>query len=133
MVFQHPGTAPLYPHLYRKGPLSKCDILPDGLTFSDLAKVSMRPDLSDNERLLSPDTGGGGEGERIRPGEGKPSTLTSWEQVVDFSQIYSGLARKVGDQHFAYMQVLAPSIFLITLKVPRARTFSLKKKKNFSC
>lgn len=88
----------------------------------------MRPDLSDNERLLSPDTGGGGEGERIRPGEGEPSTLTSWEQAVDFSQIYSGLARKVGDQHFAYMQVLAPSICLIALKVPRARTFSLKKK-----
>lgn len=77
---------PLYPHLYRKGPLSKRDILPDGLTFSDLAKVSVRPDLSDNECLLSPDTEGegeaGGEGKRLRPREGEPSTLRGWEQVV---------------------------------------------------
>lgn len=32
------------PHLYRKGLLSKCDILPDGLTFSHRAKVSVRPE-----------------------------------------------------------------------------------------
>ena len=46
------------------------------LTFSDWAKVSMHPDLSDNKCLPSPDAGGG-EGQRLRPGKGKPSTLTS--------------------------------------------------------
>lgn len=50
------------------------------------AKVSVRPDLSDNEGRLSPDreeaeTVGRGRG-RLRPGEDEPSTWTCWEQVV---------------------------------------------------
>ena len=88
----------------------------------------MHPDLGDNERLLSPDMGGeAGQGESERDAaQGGGRTLHANQLgasgLVDFSQIYSGLARQVGDQHFAYMQVLVPSTCLIALLVPRAKT-----------
>lgn len=62
----------------------------------------MRPDLSDNEHLLSPDTEGkaeaGGEGDS---GQGRVNPPhMDWpgaSGLVDFFHIYSGLARQVGD------------------------------------
>ena len=54
--FPASGHCPLYPQLYRKGPLWKCDILPDVLTFSDLAEVRMHPDLGDKAIACYPQT-----------------------------------------------------------------------------
>lgn len=64
----------------------------------------MHSDLGDNERL-SPDMGGeAGQGERERDAAWRGGRTLHTNQLgasglVDFSQIHSGLARQVGDQH----------------------------------
>lgn len=68
------------------------------------------------------------EGERGRvSGQGRePSTLTSWEQVVDFSQTDSGQSRQVEETNILLIyKVLLPSICLIALEIPKAKTHFL--------
>lgn len=79
--------------------MSKCDLLPDVLAFSDLTEVSVCPDLSKDECLLSLDMGQYESEFVSRAWKGLPFTPTSPEQVVGltFSQICRGLARHAGD------------------------------------
>ena len=77
----------------------------------------MHPDLGDKATACYPQTREESQGWGARWTEAQPRAGGSLHTaqlgasgLADFSQIHRGLARQVGDQHFAYKQVLVPSI-----------------------
>lgn len=90
----------LSPHLYRKGSLSKCGILPDVLAFSNSS--STHPDLSKNGPRV-------GECVCVVFVSARAGLTLHTNQPGE-----SGLARHFEDERFAYAQVPAPRIYLIT-------------------
>lgn len=76
----------------------------------------MHPDLGDKATACYPQTREERQGWGARWTEAQPRAGGSLRTaqlgasgLVDFSQIHRGLARQVGDQHFAYTQVLVPN------------------------